>query len=329
MSSWKATLPQILLFSFLATMPASSAFVDRGQALTALNQGRTDDAIVTLQSQLTQNPHDAQAHQLLCRAYYSVESEDAAISECEAAVADGPSISENYLWLGRAYGLKASHANPVAAYRLAKKVAAAFEQAVKINPASIPALSDLGEFYVSAPSLVGGGTDKAEQLAARVMPVSATKAHRILALTAEKKGENASAEAEFRKAVEAQPSPDSFVDLAAFYQRQKKYDQCVTAIQAAIRLDHSKDATLVDAAGILNDAKRSPQLAQQILIAYLASSARSDSAPVAKVHVQLGNLLLQAGDKAGARREYQAALALASSYTPAKKALQAMPVQVP
>lgn len=321
------TVRSVLLLSLLA-LPAS-AFADRTPALAALNEGRADDAIRILHTQIAQNPHDAVSHQLLCRVFYSIELEDEAIAECEAAVADGSSSSENYLWLARAYGLKASHANPVAAFRIAKRVAAAFEHAVSLNPTSVPALSDLGEFYVAAPSLVGGGVDKAQQLSTRIMPVSATKAHRLLAMIAEKNGEAAAAEAEFRKAVEAQPSPDSFVDLAAFYQRQKKNDQCVTAIQAAVRYDRAKDATLVDAASILTDAKRSPQLAQQLLVSYLASPAKSDDAPAAKVHVQLGELLQKNGDNAGARREYQAAVALASSYAPAQKALKSLPAQAP
>jgi len=317
----------LLLLALL--LPPAYTRAENGPALAAvnaaLNQGRADEAIHMLQARLVQYPHDAPTHQLLCRAFYSIDSEDSAIAECEAAVANAPSTSDDYLWLGRAYGLKASGANAVAAFRLARKVVAAFEQAVKLDPRNVPALSDLGEFYVDAPSLVGGGLDKAQQLATRMMPVSATKAHRLLAMIAEKQGDTGSAEAEFRRAVEAQPSPASFVDLAAFYQRQKKNDQSVVAVQAAVRLDHAKDASLVDAASILTDAKRSPQLAQQLLEAYLASPAKTDSAPAAKVHVQLGDLLLKAGYPAGARREYQAALALASAYAPAQKALKALP----
>jgi tetratricopeptide (TPR) repeat protein len=293
----------------------------------ALDQGRTDDAIKTLRAQLSATPQDALAHQLLCRAFYSIELENDAVHECEAAVANASSNSDNYLWLGRAYGLKASHANPVSAFRLARKVVATFERAVSLDPANTPALSDLGEFYVAAPSIVGGGLDKAQQLSTRMMPVSATKAHRLLGLIAEKKDDPATAEAEFRKAVEAQSSPASYVDLAAFYQRQKRNDECVAAIQAAIRLDHAKDAALVDAASILTDANRSPQLAQQLLVSYLASPAKSDSAPTPKVHLQLGNMLLRSGDRAGAQREYQAALALASSLAAAQKALKSLQAQ--
>lgn len=316
------TLRFVLLLAVFVS--SSAVFAERAPALAALNQGRTDEAITLLKAQLAQDPHDSQAHQLLCRAFYSIDLEDSAIAECEAAVASASSTSDNYLWLGRAYGRKAASANPVAAFRLARKVVAAFEQAAKLDPANIPALSDLGEYYVAAPAIVGGGLDRAQQLSLRMMLISATKAHRLLAMIAEKKGDTATAEAEFLRAVEAQPSPASFVDLAAFYQRQKRNDQCAVAVQAVVRLDHARDASLVDAASILTDANRSPQLAQQLLAAYLASPAKSDSAPAPKVHVQLGDLLLKTGDQAGARREYEAALALASAYAPAQKALKSL-----
>lgn len=316
-------LRPLLFISFLLSSLAACASSD--SALAALNQGRADEATRLLRTQISANPHDALAHQLLCRVFYSQDLADAAIEQCEAAVVDAPNSSENQMWLGRAYGMKASGANPVSAFRLARRVVAAFERAVELDPRNVAALSDLGEYYVAAPGIVGGGLDKAERLAERMMPVSAAKAHRIRALAAEKKDEINTAEAEFKRAVEAQPSPASsvaaWVDLAAFYQRHQKNDACVGAIQTAVRLDRAKDASLVDAASILTDANRSPEFARQLLSMYLASAAKSDAAPAARVHVQLGTLLGKSGDQEGARREYQTALSLASNYGPARKAL--------
>ena len=71
-----------------------------------------------------------ESHQLLCRIYYAQDMADNAIHECELAVANAPSSSDNQMWLGRAYGFKASHASPFTALRLAIKVRTAFERAV-------------------------------------------------------------------------------------------------------------------------------------------------------------------------------------------------------
>ncbi len=141
---------------------------DATQADALLQQGRVDEATASLRQILAVQPGDAQAHQLLCRIFYAQEMADQAIHECELAVASAPSSSDDQMWLGRAYGLKASHASPFTALGLAIKVRIAFEHAVQLDPENIHAMSDLGEYYVAAPSLIGGGLDKAEALAARM-----------------------------------------------------------------------------------------------------------------------------------------------------------------
>jgi tetratricopeptide (TPR) repeat protein len=295
---------------------------DSSQASTLLQQGRVDEATALLQQTLKSQPTDAKLHQLLCRAYYAEDMADAAIHECELATANDPNDSDSLMWLGRAYGMKASTANPFSAFSLAKKVHASFERAVQLDPNNIHAMSDLGEFYVSAPSIVGGGLDKAQKLAEQIKPHSMSRSHRLLAEIANKKKDVATAEAEYKAAVAAGKTPEAYIDLAEFYVEQGQPDKAVAPLQAGIEASHSKDAVLVDAASILTTAHRSPELAERLLRDYLSSPAKSDGAPAFKVHVQLGDLLLQRGDSAGARREYAAALALASNYAPARKAMQ-------
>jgi len=309
-------------FSLLFFFAARFLMADATQANALLQQGRVDEATSSLHDVLAAQPGDAQAHQLLCRISYSQEMADNAIHECELAVSNAPASSDNQMWLGRAYGLKASNASPFVALGLAVKVRTAFERAVQLDPENIHAMNDLGEFYVEAPSLIGGGLDKAQTLAARMQPHFPSQAHRLLALIAEKKKEDALAEAEFSNAVAAGKTPEAYIDLGQFYQRHHQTDKMVDALQSGVNADRRKGPALVDAASILTAAHRSPELAETLLRAYLASSAKTDDAPAFKVHVQLGNLLAQRGDPAGAHREYATALALASNYAPARKAIQ-------
>jgi tetratricopeptide (TPR) repeat protein len=307
-----------LLFLFYARLlPA-----DTTQANTLLQQGRVDEATARLHDVLASQPGDAEAHQLLCRVFYAQNMADNAIHECELAVANAPSSSDNQMWLARAYGFKASHANPFAALNLAIKVRTAFEHAVELDPENIHAMSDLGQYYIAAPSLIGGGLDKAQALAARMQPHFPSQAHRLLALIAEKKKDTAAAEAEFTSAVTIGKTPEAYIDLGLFYQRHNQPEKMLNALQSAIAADHRKGPALVDAASILTDTHRSPELAESLLRDYLASPAKSDDAPAFKVHVQLGELLAQHGDSAGAHREFAAALTLASNYAPARKAMQ-------
>lgn len=295
---------------------------DDRQANALLQQGRVEEASALLHQTIAAQPDDASAHQLLCRVFYAQDMIDAAIKECELAVSDAPGNSDNQLWLGRAYGVKASHATPFVALALAKKVHTAFERAIQLDPSNVAAMDDLGEYYVQAPAIVGGGIDKAEALAERMLPNYPSRAHRILALIAEKKKDTAKAETEFKNAVAAGKIPDAYIDLGHFYHRQNQPEKVLPALQAGIAADRKKDAALVDAASILSASHLAPQLAESLLRQYLSSTAKSDGAPAFKVHLQLGDLLSQRGDLAGAHREYAAALALAPDYAPAHKAVQ-------
>jgi len=295
---------------------------DDSEADALLQQGRMDEATAVLQTLLAAQPGDAEAHQLLCRVYYAQEMADPAIHECESAVLHAPGNSENHMWLARAYGFKASHANPFAALSLAGKVHSEFERAVQLDPENVQAMSDLGEYYVAAPALVGGGLDKAQALAASMQPKFPAQSHRLLALIAEKKKEIPTAEAEFMNAVAAGKTPDAYIDLGHFYKRQNQFDKMLQNLQSGVAADRKKGPPLVDAASILTSANSSPQLAISLLRTYLASPAKSDSAPAFKVHLELGDLLALGGDSVGAHNEYIAAISLASKYVPTRKALQ-------
>jgi tetratricopeptide (TPR) repeat protein len=286
-----------------------------------LQQGRVEEATAMLQQTLDEQPADAMAHQLLCRVLYSQEMADKAIHECEMAAVNAPSDSNTQMWLGRAYGLKASHASPLVALGLARKVHIAFERAIELDATNVHAMNDLGEYYVAAPAIIGGGLDKAQALAATMLPLYPVQSHRLSALIAEKKKDIATAESEFKNAVAAGKTPEAYIDLGHFYRRQNQPDKVLTALQAGIEADRRRDASLVDAASILSAANLSPQLAESLLREYLSSPAKSDDAPAFKVHLQLGGLLAQRGDPDGAHREYAAALALAPNYAPARKAV--------
>ncbi|MEO6982456.1 MAG: tetratricopeptide repeat protein [Edaphobacter sp.] len=313
-------LPLVVLLALLSAARLYAA--DNAQANALLQQGKVDQASALLQSTLAAQPKDALAHLLLCRVYYAQDMIDPAVHECEQAAAQAPNDSDTQMWLGRAYGLKASHVNKFSAFGYAKKVRTAFERSVQLGPANVHAMSDLGEFYVAAPGIVGGGVDKAQALAAKIQARFPAESHRILAMIAEKKENVAAAEAEFKAAAAVGKSPDAYVDLGHFYERQNQPDKVMGPLQAAIDADHRKDAALVDVASILIASHRSPELAEGLLRAYLSSAARSDAAPAFKVHVQLGDLLARRGDSAGAHREYAAAVAMASHYEPARKALK-------
>src|SRR5215471_1402097 len=101
-----------------------------------LAAGRADDAVQALQQQISRSPNDAEANNLLCRAYFMLEQWDHGITACERARNLDPQKSLYHLWLGRIYGEKADRAGFLSAAGLAKKVRGSFERAVELDPRS-------------------------------------------------------------------------------------------------------------------------------------------------------------------------------------------------
>jgi tetratricopeptide (TPR) repeat protein len=309
-----ATLALTLLHAF-------NSRADETAAYAALMHGRVEEATALLRQALAADPSDGRAHLLLCRADYAQDQGDAAVRECDSAAAAMPNDSDIQMWLGRALGMKASVANPLAAFGIARRVRTAFERAVQLDPANVHAASDLGQYYIAAPSIVGGGDDKLIRLAARLKTHSPSRAHRLLALLAQKNRDFVKAESEFKLAVASGNSPEAYTDLALFYQQQNRLDEVAAAAIQALNADKFKSNVQFDVASILIAAGRSPDVAERAMRNYLNSANQTDEAPAFKVHLELGKLLASRGDREGARAEYSAAVALAPNYQPARKAL--------
>ncbi len=289
-----------------------------------LLDGRADEASSALGAVLATDAGNGAAHLLLCRVYLSEGLSTPAATECESALADG--LTHNSAaqdWAGRALGARADHAGMLSGLRLAGAVRFAFEAAFTLDPGSEAAAVDLGQYYTSAPAIVGGGNEKALTLAARIKRPMPEIAHRIRAMAAEKRDDLPTAEYEFQAEAAVAQRPGALIDLATYYGRHGQTAKAVSVAQNVIARDHPIDENMVEAAGVFSDASR-PDLAEAALRSYLTHGLKSDRAPVFAVHTQLGTLLANRRDKGAARAEFNQALALAAHYLPAQKGLDAL-----
>jgi tetratricopeptide (TPR) repeat protein len=311
-----------LLYCFSAILVA--AIPQRANALDPetsravhadLSHGRADDGIARLRPALSQDPHDTEAHNLLCRIYFAEERWDDAVHECEASTREAPQSSEYHMWLGRAYGEKASRVSFISAYRMGQRVRAEFETAVARDPHNAEALADLGEFYSEAPSMVGGGTDKADEVVRKMEPLDAARAHELKGRIAAQNKDLATAEAEFKTAVRVSHSPAaSWTVLASLYRKQQRWDDMMQAIRSAIAADKDHGVASAYAASVLIKANREPTLAIHLLESYLASQKQSEEFPAFLAQVRLGRLMELQGDKQSAKQQFQAARSLAHEF---------------
>lgn len=313
-----AVLKSILLLLLMST---ATALAD-DSAPSLLAQGRVDDAINTLRGQISSSPNDPEAHNLLCRAYFSLGQWDRGISNCERAVTLDPKNSRYHLWLGRVYGEKADKANFLTAAGLAKKVHTEFETAVQLNPNNVDARTDLAEFYLEAPGIVGGGRDKAEAQAQTLASIDPVKAHWVNGRIAEKKKDLLIAEKEYRAAIESSHgSASAWLHLAQFYKHGGRMSEMDDAVHHVTSAGLDQADALVDAANLLLDTNRNLSEANQLLHRYLSSTSTVEQAPAFKAHYLLGTVLEKQGDRQAAAQEYRTALTLARSFSAAQEAL--------
>ena len=303
------------------------AFVACGLAVAQspedmLAAGRVDNAIAVLDARLKTAPGDAESYNLLCRSYFVLGNWDRAISACEKAVGLDAGNSRDHLWLGRAYGEKAAEAHFFTAITLAQKVRSEFETAVQLSPSNVDARSDLAEFYLEAPGIVGGGQEKAEAEARSLATIDPAKAHWVTARIAQKNHDDATAEKEYRAAVEASHGGAlAWLNLAFFYRRSERLDDMENAINHATSAQTNASEVLMEAAQTLIGAGRNFPYAVQLLKLYL-SSPTVEQAPAFKAHYLLGTILEKQGNREQAAEQYRASLSMAKSFSRAQAALE-------
>jgi tetratricopeptide (TPR) repeat protein len=316
-------LRKLLIVTVLTAAAYHSNLAASDQAAEKLlATGRVDDAILLLQSAIKNEPREAEPYNLLCRAYFALGQWDPGSAACEKAVALSPDNGEYHSWLGRIYGEKAAHSNFITAARLAGKVHKEFEAAVRLNPNSVDARADLADFYLEAPRAIGGGKDKAEAQAQEITKIDPAQAERVRARIAEENKEYATAEKQYRIAIQLSGGKaGTWLNLAGFYRRAKRFDEMEDAIRRATETKMNRPDLLMSAAEMLIGTDRDLAEAAGLLRRYVSSSATVEDAPVFKAHYLLGKILEREGDKEAAAEQYSAALSLAKSFSPAQDAL--------
>jgi tetratricopeptide (TPR) repeat protein len=319
------SVKKLSLTFLLALLPSLSTADSADSKLIA--EGRVDDAIASLQRRIGSVPKDAESYNLLCRAYFTLGAWDKGVAACEKAVSLQPDNAQYHLWLGRLYGEKADHSHFLSAAGLAKKVHAEFETAVRLNPNSAEARTDLAEFYLEAPEIVGGGRDKAEAQAQKLATMDPVKAGWVKGRLAEKNKDLVSAENEYRRAIEASHGAAlAWLNLAFFYRHTARVDAMEDAIRHASSAPMNQPEVLMECAEMLLRSKHDFPQATQLLRRYLSSTV--EAAPAFKAHYLLGTALEQQGDKLAAAQEYRASLSLAKTFAPAHTALDRLNGQV-
>jgi len=314
----------LLASVFLANLlgKASIALAATPSARNLLASGQVDEVIPLLQKEISQSPDDPELHNLLCRAYFMAEDWDRGIPECERARNLDPQKSLYHLWLGRIYGEKADRVGFLSAASMVRKVRISFERAVELDPNSWEARTDLAEFYLEAPSFVGGGKDKAREQAKALLPLNPGMAHWVLARIAEKDKNPTEAEREYRAGISAtHGGARAWLDFAIFLRHASRFEEMEQALKQVEAATVDRAESLMDGASLLLNAGRYSPLGVRLVRRYF-SIGTVEEGPAFKAHTYLGELLEKQGDRRGAAEEYRFALTLFRGYRHAEEGLK-------
>jgi tetratricopeptide (TPR) repeat protein len=291
-------------------------------AKVAFDKGEYSNAIAILQSEASKNPQNGDVQLLLAKSYLETKQIDAAVSSAEKAVTIAPKNSIYHQWLGQAYGEKASHAPMFSAYALARKTQKEFETAVQLDEHNFDAAQNLVEYECTAPSMVGGGEDKARPLIQKLMSMDPAEGHYAAGNCRQAKKDYAAAGMEFAKALESHPkSAERIYEIGDFFVEHSQPEKLLSVAAAgeALAASDPRGKYYRAVAWILENEKLSD--ADQLLREYIqAAPVRSSYPKPWETHYWLGRLHVAEKNPSAARMEFEAALKQNSKYKRAQEA---------
>jgi Flp pilus assembly protein TadD len=198
----------------------------------------------------------------------------------EKALALEPRNSEIHRLLGNVYGRRAEISSVFTAPGYARKAHQYFEQAVALDPNNREAVSNLFEYYLEAPGIMGGGIDKAETLVTHLAKLDEPAGHHAQAELERKRNRYEAAEEQLRRAAELAPrQAGRLIDLARFLSDRGRVKESDEEFSEAAHISPDSPQLMFARAETYIRQKRNLKDARQLLERYLASPLSPDDPP--------------------------------------------------
>lgn len=268
-------------------------------------QGRYDDArrvLLTAQQ-------EPEAVVILGRIAAVRNDPKTAVTLLERATRMQRGNAETWFELGNAYADLVLRSNFLQQPFLATKARESFEHAVSLDPGHLEARFALVQFYILAPSFVGGNEARALHEAGEIRARDSIAGHRAFAriYLAQKKPDRA--RQEWIEAVQEQPDSASTHDgLAAFYLTvDRNFPAADRELQTALRLNPQWMPAWFNIGRLAALTGRNLQHGKVALERYLSQHPGPNQPPTARAHFWLARILERLGDTGAARQHYSVA----------------------
>lgn len=310
---WMALLPQ----------PADVRNGDLEAAIHQYKLGNFQASIEILKKQKPEAILNGDVNLWIGKSYFRLRRWDDAIRQFERATLIDPVSGLYHLWLGRAFGRKAEHTAFFLALGPARRVLKEFETAVRLAPENTEARFDLLEYYLSAPSIVGGGRDHARDQVEAIAKLNPRLGRTARARLYEDEKRFDPARKELMASVADNPDrPEALDDLADFLIRRGEYVAAESYAKRALDLAQMQDhkALLMLMSCWVRSGRNLAQ-AERNLQSMSQGPLDDDDPPFADVYFWLGLARQGLGEKEGARQALATALRFNPELSRAKAVL--------
>jgi tetratricopeptide (TPR) repeat protein len=270
------------------------------------------------------NPRNADGWVALARARLIAGKAEPAIAAAQKATQLAPGNAQAFFLLGNAYGMRIGQVGMLSKMGIAPKLRDAFERTVQLDPGQLEARGDLISYYLQAPSMLGGGIEKARAQAVEIGKRDAAQGLLARAGIARFEHKTDLALSLYRNALGAKPH-DRDIRLAVVmgYGQMERWPEAFDLLHAWTVEDPSAGAAWyqIGRASALSGLHANEGIAA--LQRYLAMPHAADDVDTKHALYRLGQIQAKAGRKADARASWQQALKLDPGFTEARDALSA------
>jgi Flp pilus assembly protein TadD len=223
---------------------------------------------------------DSDSFQLMGQDHFMLAEYKRATEELDKALALGNPTAQLYMWLGRAYGRRAETSSPFTAPGYASHAQKMFEKAVELDISNKDAVGDLFDYYMGAPGFLGGGLNKAEDLARKVSVHDPAEGFYLKAQIDDKRKQYEAAEQSLRRALELTPKQVSRVlDLAHYLAKRGRTKESDALFDQASTMAPEDPQVLYTRAESYIEGRRNLADARSLLERYLRSALTPDDPP--------------------------------------------------
>ncbi len=223
---------------------------------------------------------DSDTLQLIGQDFYMLGEYKRATEALDKALALGNAGPQVYLWLGRAYGRRAETSSPFTAPGYASHARKMFEKSVELDISNKAAVGDLFEYYITAPGFLGGGLNKADELAQKAAAVDPAEGNYLKAQIDQKRKEYDAAELHLRRALELAPKQvNRVLDLAHYLAKRGRTKESDVLFEEATRMAPENPQVLFTRAESYIEGRRNLAEARLLLERYLRSPLTPEDPP--------------------------------------------------